>query len=60
MLRPSVSKSKQKENESRQEHQERIDMVLKDGVMFTGGDAGRNRRNKIQAGGAESYLRKGS
>lgn len=36
MLRPLLSKLKQKENESWQEHKERLKMVLERCIMFTG------------------------
>lgn len=38
MLKPLVSKLKQKENESWQEHKERLKMVLERCIMFTGRD----------------------
>lgn len=42
VLRPFISKSKQRENESRQEHQGRSEMDGENGVLFAGRDAGRN------------------
>lgn len=61
VLRPFISKSKQKENESRQEPGFRKDLkwTWENGVLFAGRDAGRNSMITVSSWRGQIMLEEG-